>query len=86
MSQEIAIYTLTSRLHDEQSVAAVTAEFLNSLDLPHALQGADISTYGTHPLDLIYVRTGGTEGIFKKLLPQLQKNSNRKSSMATLNL
>ncbi|MBR6181307.1 MAG: hypothetical protein IKQ77_08870 [Prevotella sp.] len=77
MSQEIAIYTLTSRLHDEQSVAAVTAEFLNSLGLAHTLQGADFSTYGTHPLDLIYVRTGGTEGIFKKLLPLLQKNSNR---------
>ena len=28
----IAIYTLTSELHDEQAVGAVTQEFLNSLD------------------------------------------------------
>ena len=77
MQKDIAIYTLTSGLHDEQSVAAVTEDFLKSLGLAHALQGADFSTYGSHPLDLIYVRTGGTEGIFKKLLPQLQQMTDR---------
>lgn len=77
MQQEVAIYTLTSGLHDEQSVAVVTEEYLSSLGLAQALQGADFDSYGTHDLDLIYVRTGGTEGIFKKLLPQLQQKSNR---------
>ena len=77
MQQEIAIYTLTSGLHDERSVAAVTEDFLNSVGLVDSLQGADFSSYGTHCLDLIYVRTGGTEGIFKKLLPLLQQKSDR---------
>ncbi|MBO4819984.1 MAG: hypothetical protein J5548_00770 [Prevotella sp.] len=77
MKKDIAIYTLTSGLHDEQSVAAVTEDFLNSLGLAHALQGADFRTYGSHLLDLIYVRTGGTEGIFKKLLPQMQQISDK---------
>ena len=34
----IAIYTLTSELHDEQVVGAVTQEFLNSLDITYELQ------------------------------------------------
>lgn len=67
----IAIHTLTSALHDESAVAAVTREFLGSLKLDLDLRGADYSDYGTADLDLIYVRTGGTEGVFKPLLPQI---------------
>lgn len=77
MQQEIAIYTLTSRLHDEQAVESSTKEFLNTLGVSYTLQGADYDTYGTHSLDLIYVRTGGTEGLFKELLPTLHKKSTR---------
>ena len=73
----IAVYTLTSELHDEQAVGAVTQEFLNSLDDAYEFKGSDYADYGTHSLDLIYVRTGGTEGIFKRLLPELQKKSDR---------
>ena len=73
----IAIYTLTSELHDEQAVSAVTQEFLSTLGVDYELKGNDYSDYGQHALDLIYVRTGGTEGIFKRLLPQLEKQSNR---------
>ena len=73
----IAVYTLTSELHDEQAVGAVTQEFLNSLDVAYEFKGSDYADYGTHSLDLIYVRTGGTEGIFKRLLPELQKKSDR---------
>ena len=73
----IAIYTLTSELHDEKSVAAVTRGFLDSLDIPHVYKGNNYVDYGHHALDLIYVRTGGTEGIFRRLLPQLQKQSSR---------
>ena len=73
----IAIYTLTSELHDEQAVGAVTQEFLNSLDITYELKGSDYADYGSHSLDLIYVRTGGTEGIFKRLLPELQEKSER---------
>ncbi len=66
-----AIYTLTSELHDEQAVSLVTHEFLSSLQVDYELEGADYSSYGNHALNLIYVRTGGTEGIFKRLLPSL---------------
>lgn len=72
----IAIYTLTSELHDEQAINAVTKDFLGSLGIDYEMKGTDYTDYGTHALDLIYVRTGGTEGIFKRLLPQLQKQSN----------
>ena len=73
----IAIYPLTSELHDPQAVAALTSEFLTSLHIPYELKGSDFSDYGSHELDLIYVRTGGTEGIFKRLLPQLRTQSSK---------
>ena len=73
----IAIYTLTSKLHDEEAVGAVTREFLNSLEVDHEFKGSDYADYGSHSLDLIYVRTGGTEGIFKRLLSELQAKSER---------
>ena len=74
---KIAIYTLTSTLHDEKAVSAVTSEFLESLGITYDLKGSDYSDYGTSDLSLIYVRTGGTEGIFKSLLPELQAKSRR---------
>ena len=73
----IGVYTLTSELHDEQAVGAVTQEFLNSLDVAYEFKGSDYADYGTHSLDLIYVRTGGTEGIFKRLLQELRAKSER---------
>ena len=72
---DIAIYTLTSELHDEAAVAAVTQEFLDSLGIDYTLKGNDYADYGQHTLQVIYVRTGGTEGIFKRLLPQLRQQS-----------
>ena len=73
----IAIYTLTSALHDEKAVSAVTKTFLESLGVDYVLKGSDYVDYGSHSLSLIYVRTGGTEGIFKKLLPELLEKSGR---------
>ncbi len=67
----ISIYTLTSALHDERAVGAVTREFLGSLGISYDLKGADYRDYGSSDLSLIYVRTGGTEGIFRPLLAQL---------------
>lgn len=73
----ISIYTLTSALHDEQAVSAVTREFLESLSLEYDLKGEDYSDYGSSDLDLIYVRTGGTEGVFKPLLPKIMASSSQ---------
>ena len=78
-----AIYTITSELHDEKTVSAATQAFLESLSIDYVMQGADFSTFGQHALDLIYVRTGGTEGIFKRLLPQLQTQTQRPFRLLT---
>ena len=71
----IAIYTLTSELHDEKAVGAMTQDFLNSLQIDYTLKGSDYADYGCQALSVIYVRTGGTEGIFRRLLPQLRQQS-----------
>ena len=71
----IAIYTLTSPLHNEAAVKTVTQEFLGSLNIAYSMKGADYHDYGSSALSLIYVRTGGTEGVFSQLLPQLQRQS-----------
>ena len=77
MKQDIAIYTLTSELHDEKAVTTMTTAFLESLGIEYQLKDTDYSDYGSHALNLIYVRTGGTEGIFRRLLPELQNKSQR---------
>ena len=69
----IAIYTITSSLHDETAVSALSDAFLKDI-FPEGnflMRGNDFSDFGSHSLDLIYVRTGGAEGIFKSLLPEM---------------
>ena len=83
MASNIAIYTLTSELHDEQSIRAVTEDFLGSLKVAFELKGDNYNDYGSHALDLIYVRTGGTEGIFKPLLPELTARGVRRFHLLT---
>ena len=73
----IAIYTITSALHDAKAINISTQEFLDSLDIKYDMPGTNFTDYGSHALDLIYIRTGGTEGIFKQLLPQLQQQAKR---------
>ena len=73
----IAINALTSALHDPQAVAALTEEFLSTLHISYEWKGDDFSDYGTHDLNLIYVRTGDTEGIFQRLMPQLIAQSDK---------
>ena len=68
-----AVYTITSGLHDEASVSRISDAFLSGV-FPEGefdYRGSDFSDFGTHDLDLIYVRTGGAEGIFKSLLPEM---------------
>ncbi|MCR4613309.1 MAG: hypothetical protein K5778_04835 [Bacteroidaceae bacterium] len=72
-----AIYTLTSPLHDVQAVDNATKAFLQSLGIEYVFRGEEYADYGTHALDLIYVRTGGTEGVFRRLLADLRQKSSR---------
>jgi len=74
--KNIAVYTITSGLHDEAAVKHLSDAFLKGIfpDSDFDYEGSDFSSYGTHTLDLIYVRTGGAEGIFKSILPELPAN------------
>lgn len=69
------LYTLTSPLHDEAAVNAASASFVSEIE--EALgwkfenHGPDFSTYGCEELSLIYVRTGGTEGLFQEVFANL---------------
>ena len=71
----IAIFQLTSTLHNEQQVEQAASAFLSTLALDYVMCGGDFASYGTHSLDLIFVRTGGTENMFRELLPALQQAS-----------
>ena len=62
----IAIFTLTSPLHDKKAIEGATQAFLSSLTVPFTYRGEDFSTWGQADLDIIFVRTGGTEALFKK--------------------
>ena len=58
----IALYTLTSSLHDKTAVDAVSREFLTSIEnvlgYGFELRGDDFSSYGKSDLDVIFIRTG----------------------------
>ncbi len=66
----INIYTLTSRLHDPEATDRASQDFLNALSCQYNFMGEDFSTFGNGGLDLIYVRTGGTEAQFLEMLRQ----------------
>lgn len=78
-----SIYTLTSPLHDEQAVEQATNKFLSALNTDLRFCGSDFSTYGETALSLIYVRTGGTEGLFRDLLPQLCRQTTQPFCLLT---
>lgn len=74
----IALYTLTSPLHDEAAVNAVSNVFIKELEealgTAFDFRGNDFARYGETDLDIIFVRTGGTEGLFKEVFPRLRGN------------
>lgn len=69
----ISIYTITSGLHDEAAVRSLSDAFLGSIfpDGGYDFKGACFDDFGEADLNMIYVRTGGAEGIFEELLPKL---------------
>lgn len=72
----IGLYTLTSPLHNEAAVNASSAEFISAIEAELGLgfdfRGPDFSDYGSHDLDIVYVRTGGTEGLFKEVMGRME--------------
>ena len=72
MGKTIAIYTITSSLHREVAEDLLQEQFIRDIaaslgDDELLLRGSDYSDFGTYDRSLVYVRTGGTEGIFKGL-------------------
>ena len=74
----IALYTLTSSLHDRKAVDSVSHEFLSSIEAALGygfdFRGDDFSEYGNSDLDVIFIRTGGSEGLFLDIFPALPGN------------
>lgn len=63
------LYTLTSSLHSEAACNPAEEKFIREIEEvlgeDFDFRGEDFSGYGETLNNLIYVRTGGTEGIFK---------------------
>lgn len=87
----ISLYTLTSTLHKEMEMHAADEPFIkeieDALGERFTFCGEDFSSYGTAHPGIIYVRTGGTEGLFKALglrleSPVLLLTSGRSNSLA----
>lgn len=66
----VSIFAISSSLHQGTDVDSPDS-FIESLGIEYSFKGSDFSSYGDS-LSLIYVMTGGTEGIFRDLLPQLR--------------
>lgn len=73
---KIAVFTITSIVHDQKELNKESDIFLEEIKLmtEHEIINCsdDFSTFGHYDLNLIFVRTGGTEGIFKKLYTTLK--------------
>lgn len=65
------LFSLISNLHSELPVAAAKEPFIIDIEIAcgenfeHCED--DFSDYGSRADDIIYVRTGGTEGLFKQI-------------------
>jgi len=82
----ISLYSLTSALHSETAKSPAEEPFIKEIEKeigePFIFQD-DFSNYGNSESNIIYIRTGGTEGLFKalflkghiKLLASAQSNS-----------
>jgi len=70
-TMSIAIFSLSSSLHKETCADISQEQFIqdieNALGQKFIFCGDDFSSFGSHEADLIYIRTGGTEGLFKQL-------------------
>ena len=81
----INIYTLTSPLHDKERIQKISDEFLSRV-FPggeYNFCGEDFHTYGQSGLDLIFVRTGGAEGQFLQIIPELYNRGARQFYLLT---
>ncbi len=73
---DITLYTLTSPIHSAEVISRNSKSFLDSIEAASGchfhLIGEDFSHWDEKQLNMIFIRTGGTEGLFKEVLPQLK--------------
>lgn len=66
-----ALFSITSSLHREVPLSPLEEKFIQDiesyLEEPFIHSGSDFSRYTAGNRNVIYIRTGGTEGIFKSL-------------------
>lgn len=83
----LGLYTLTSPLHDQQALDAASTQFLAEIERELAVQeksytlqlkGPDFADFGAEDLSVIYVRTGGTEGLFRELFERVSRTPDGK--------
>ena len=67
----LRLFTLTSGLHTETYSDVSKEPFIRDIEVALGsdfdVAGDDFSSFGAGPGELIYVRTGGTEGLFKEI-------------------
>ena len=73
---KISVYTLTSAISDPEMIARNSQKFLaeiaTQMEGDFEMKGEDFSDFATAELPVVFVRTGGTEGKFKEMLPQVK--------------
>ena len=72
---KISLYTLTSPIGDRDIVERTSREFLDeitrSTGCEFELKGDDFSDYDQCLMPVIFIRTGGTEGLFKQVFDRV---------------
>ena len=73
---KISLYTLTSAIHDPKIIESNAKDFLDGIaaaaHCEFDVRGEDFSDFNESEMSVIFVRTGGTEGKFKKVFPQIK--------------
>ena len=73
---KIPLYTIASSLHAEALVDVSKDPFIRAIEkedgVSFDVRGNDFSRWNVWENGLIYIRTGGTEGLFREVYPRLQ--------------
>ncbi|MBQ0081112.1 MAG: hypothetical protein KBS95_06165 [Alistipes sp.] len=68
---KLHVYSITSSLHDQNALATAEKDFLSRIEscggFEFNFHGSDFSGYNSIERNIIFIRTGGTEGFFKSL-------------------
>ena len=69
-NMDITLYTLSSMIHDAQTIARNTKSFLNGIEegsgYKFNIKGQNFDEWNKDELNIIYIGTGGTENLFKE--------------------